>query len=478
MELPVEAVHALYKWCTMDAFAVENIGRVCRAWRAAGDLQLYKELIALRWGAQSVTTDGVAEVTSLEAWRKVYFHRALGKRFARTSLDNVDISEVLGKRLATNAFWLHHSGWVVYSMAGRAMAAKIESDMLFSLGFTAKILEVPRGMSVGSFVLGRAGEAWETDGGQWLVVSRQHRTALAIFCIRDAGFSKASMSCSGSGGVWLAQHVIVEPRRVTSLSVCGPSSFLASVCKNDHGKGVQVRVHRLRPGVGGVTVAPLTCRAAEEVLSVCWIDGSGKRLACGTGGGEVLLFQVSSKGLNLCLRLCNPTRTSRIEGLRFHSDLNLLALLEWRHGSREKGGDLRLWVCNVCAPRASWQHIPAPRARAVGGVGKEKMVTNDKDSCSRSVTGDVVSICDACWHEDSLVVLHRGGSASVHIRVPALEPTWRASSFFLQSPATSSKSPTMIASLLRGDDRSGVRKGCVVVAGESAVLHAHTPVLW
>jgi len=95
------------------------------------------------------------------------------------------MSKVLGKRLAPNSFWVHSSGWAVVSVGGKTLADHVRGNSALTLGLTSKVLAVPAPSS-GAFVLGPAGTKWETDGKQWLVVSRSHRNALAVFCIRAA----------------------------------------------------------------------------------------------------------------------------------------------------------------------------------------------------------------------------------------------------------------------------------------------------
>ena len=44
------------------------------------------------------------------AWRSVYFDRALGRRLQTTARQSLDMSKVVGKRMAPNTFSLHQSG--------------------------------------------------------------------------------------------------------------------------------------------------------------------------------------------------------------------------------------------------------------------------------------------------------------------------------------------------------------------------------
>jgi len=263
----------------------------------------------------------------------------------------------------------------------------------------------------------------------------------------------------------------VEPSPCVALAVCGGG--LASVCKLDKGRGAQVRVRSLGQSSGGTSVA-LSFRAPDdEVLSAAWLHSRGETLACGTGSGKVLIFNISTKGMELSQRVSQPGISS-VEKLQWNRDLNLLAVFEFRHGSRAKGGDLRVWVCeDLCTTEGRlqrcrpprWQRVLPPRSRSHEGVS--------------SAGREFLSICDACWHEDSMLLLHRGGSASVHIRVPnASDCAWSQSTWIPRTSAPfpfPSKGSSMVASL-SSEDETG--KGAVLIAGESAILDLHTPLLW
>ena len=335
--LPGEVVRVLYKCCTTDARAVANIWAACSAWRSAADSDLFKELIARRWGQDSVDMErGVAR-----NWRTVFFDRALGRGLRRTSLEAIDLSEVLGKRLAPKAFTLHPSGWAIFTQGGRTFCAKIKTGaQVLSLAFDAKILVTsgPADSTTaggGSFLIDRPGVKWDTDNSVWLVVSTR-RNALALFRIADAGFSRHGMGCSGSGGVWESFGVFPEPSPVLAVAV--NRERLASVSKLNKGTGSLVRVRNL-PASGGAASRPgaadslAALRTPEEILSVCWLPrgnpidqgggsggGSGEHLVCGTapggrGGGEVLILYAHERSLVLKHRLSPPgARLSRVEG--------------------------------------------------------------------------------------------------------------------------------------------------------------------
>ena len=146
-----------------------------------------QDLIVRRWGPGSVEMDGIAIPPTLKnisnhslwnersratAWRAVYLERASGRRLRKTSLERVDLSEALGKRMSPNAFSLHPSGWVLYSLGGKTMSAEITSPESFlSLGFDAKVLTTAGNSGGGSFLVGRAGNrrAWCLFSGLGLV---------------------------------------------------------------------------------------------------------------------------------------------------------------------------------------------------------------------------------------------------------------------------------------------------------------------
>ena len=517
--LPAEVLHALYRWCATDARALGGIAASCKAWRdASNDIDLWKDLIARRWGPESVDMDGCEwndpQRESVDAWRAVYFARAVGRRLQRTALESMDLNEVLGRRLAPGSFFLHHTGWAVYTLGGKTMAAGITSANSFiSLGFTAKVLATAGNSGGGgSFCIGRAGEAWDTDGVKWLVVRRTHRNALALFSIPDAGFSHGNnpLGCSGAGGAWSSCDVFPEVSAATSIAVC--PDRLASVSKLSKGKGSQLRVRALARAPTRISASPAAHRSDAEILSVCWLardtgssedsraeTGVSRRLACGTGGGEVLIFDATGTGLEQLQRLSpSGAGLSRIEGLRFCS-LGRLAVLEYRHGPRVWGGELRVWVCEVDnGERGSWQRVLAPKM-------------------SGTVAGDNGSqVTDAVWYEDSLLLLHRAGSASLHVCGPGSKPEpcavggaggsssssgnivegaadggcalneWRACCC-LPHNSSMSKAPWAIASLSRaarchgeaGSGRRGTGQGgAVVIAGDSSVVHVHVPVVW
>ncbi len=134
MELPPEVVHALFRACAADSAAVPAMASTCVAWRAAAeDDDLWKGMIARRWGPRSVRLrqqapgDAPPACSGAAAWRAVYMERASGRRLRRTAQETVDLSEVLGKRLAPHAFSLHHAGWALYTIGGKTMAAEITS---------------------------------------------------------------------------------------------------------------------------------------------------------------------------------------------------------------------------------------------------------------------------------------------------------------------------------------------------------------
>jgi len=106
-----------------------------------------------------VEMDGIACPSRASAWRAVYLERASGRRLRRTFLERVDLSEALGKRMSPNAFSLHPSGWVLYSLGGKTMSAEITSPESFlSLGVDAKVLTTAGNSGGGgSFLVGRAG---------------------------------------------------------------------------------------------------------------------------------------------------------------------------------------------------------------------------------------------------------------------------------------------------------------------------------
>lgn len=164
MELPPEVVHALFRACAGNSAAVRAMASTCVAWRAAADDDdLWKGMIARRWGQRSVRLRHQAPCGAPPAaWRAVYMERASGRRLRRTAQETVDLSEVLGKRLAPHAFSLHPAGWALYTLGGKTMAAKITSPESFiSLGFSAKVLATAgSGGGGGSFLIGRAGKLW------------------------------------------------------------------------------------------------------------------------------------------------------------------------------------------------------------------------------------------------------------------------------------------------------------------------------
>jgi len=138
---------------------VTNINSVCRAWRDAADKDLWQKLIARRWyGVETMYGEfdshwietmaerhlpAKADRQCALAWRDAFFDRALGRQLRRAVLQSVDLSDVLGKRLAPNAFSLHHTGWSIFSMGGKTMFAPIFSvNQVMSLGSHAKILEM------------------------------------------------------------------------------------------------------------------------------------------------------------------------------------------------------------------------------------------------------------------------------------------------------------------------------------------------
>ena len=120
--------------------------------------------------------DGIACPSRASAWRAVYLERASGRRLRRTFLERVDLSEALGKRMSPNAFSLHPSGWVLYSLGGKTMSAEITSPESFlSLGVDAKVLTTAGNSGGGgSFLVGRAGNrrAWCLFSGLGLVARR------------------------------------------------------------------------------------------------------------------------------------------------------------------------------------------------------------------------------------------------------------------------------------------------------------------
>jgi hypothetical protein len=132
-----------------------------------------QDLIVRRWGPGSVEMDGIACPSRASAWRAVYLERASGRRLRRTFLERVDLSEALGKRMSPNAFSLHPSGWVLYSLGGKTMSAEITSPESFlSLGVDAKVLTTAGNSGGGgSFLVGRAGNrrAWCLFSGLGLV---------------------------------------------------------------------------------------------------------------------------------------------------------------------------------------------------------------------------------------------------------------------------------------------------------------------
>ena len=261
-----------------------NINSVCRAWRDAADKDLWQKLIARRWnGVETMYGEfdshwietmaerhlpAKADRQCALAWRDAFFDRALGRQLRRAVLQSVDLSDVLGKRLAPNAFSLHHTGWSLYSMGGKTMFAPISSvNQVMSLGSHAKILEMSsNGMSPGSFAVGRPGEKWDTDG-QWLVVSRTTRNALAVFRFSDVGFSQ-----SAAPSVWKNCLFFAEASPVTALAVC--CGKLACVSKLNKSQTpahkpkhcCSLRVHHLQH-----QAHPRTCSIPDEMLSACWL---------------------------------------------------------------------------------------------------------------------------------------------------------------------------------------------------------------
>jgi len=156
-----------------------------------------------------------------------------------------------------------------------------------------------------------------------------------------------------------------------ALAVC--STSLVSVSKLDKGTGSKVRVRHLTIATK-LSHAETSCRTSEEILSVCWMspsapcsrDLSSNRLACGTGGGEIIIFNLGPRRLEEVMRISPAGRgLSRIEGLRLNSPLNLLAVMEYRHGTAGKGGDLRVWVCDMgCrggGEELRWSCVAAPK---------------------------------------------------------------------------------------------------------------------
>ena len=92
--------------------------------------------------------------------------------------------------------------------------------------------------------------------------------------------------------------------------------------------------------------------------------------------------------------------------------------MEYQHGSRDKGGDLRVWVCDVAeglrkgkglsAHGSEWQRLAPPRPlRRAGGVAHE--------SAEAEAGGEAITVRDACWYEDTVLLLHRAGGVSVHV---------------------------------------------------------------
>ena len=202
------------------------------------------------------------------AWRDAFFDRALGRQLRRAVLQSVDLSDVLGKRLAPNAFSLHHTGWSLYSMGGKTMFAPISSaNQVMSLVSHAKILEMSSNVtSPGSFAVGRPGEKWDTDG-QWLVVSRTTRNALAVFRLSDVSFSR-----SAAPSVLKNCLDFPQPSPVTALAVC--CGKLACVSKLNKSQNpahkpkhcCSLRVHHFQH-----QGHPRTCSIPDEMLSVCWL---------------------------------------------------------------------------------------------------------------------------------------------------------------------------------------------------------------
>jgi len=306
---------------------------------------------------------------------------------------------------------------------------------------------------------------------------------------------------------------------VLAVAVCGDK--LATVSKLSKGKGSQVRVRCLAgTGAAATSASVRTSTSADEILCACWLAGTRGRLACGTSTGQVVLLDAAGAGGLEQLRRLAPSgcALSRIESLRFHPELGLLALSEYRHGPRVWGGELRVWVCD---PRCqggeaeesrAFQRVLAPKVNGEGGGGK------------------AAELRDVCWHEDSLLLLHRSGAASLHVVRPVHLPAgasaggsggggagagaregglWGGGSAgvgglawsvdcVLPKPALSANmGASTITSLARGGTVGGAavegareggregagsedfgRAGCVAIAGDSALLHVHTPHLW
>jgi len=392
---------------------------------------------------------------------------------------------------------------------------------------------------------GRPGVQWETDGTHWLVMSTTHRNTLAVFSIPDAGFSSSNVGCTplGGGGVWSGEMLSPDSPSA-ALAVC--STSLVSVSKLDKGTGSKVRVRHLTIATK-LSHAETSCRTSEEILSVCWMspsapcsrDLSSNRLACGTGGGEIIIFNLGPRRLEEVMRISPAGRgLSRIEGLRLNSPLNLLAVMEYRHGTAGKGGDLRVWVCDMgCrggGEELRWSCVAAPK---VGDLTSDSVDGGGKKTSKKQ--GETLCLCDMCWHEESVLLLHRAGSASLHLSVPTPlhvasaqrdvsataehsactdvssqhavlqdkcahsgsdrggTDTWRMYCT-IQSPPASFGGGSNIASLSgpawtsEGDigqagagkvrDAGGVGggggRGGVAVAGESAFVHVHSPLVW
>ena len=117
-------------------------------------------------------------------------------------------------------------------------------------------------------------------------------------------------------------------------------------------------------------------------------------------------------------RSCRHTLTNTSTGLRWNASLGLLTVMEYQHGSRDKGGDLRVWVCDVAeglrkgkgllAHGSEWQRLAPPKPlRRAGGVAHE--------SAGAEAGGEAITVRDACWYEDTVLLLHRAGGVSVHV---------------------------------------------------------------
>jgi len=147
---------------------------------------------------------------------------------------------------------------------------------------------------------GRPGAQWEPDGTHCTT----HRNTLAVFSIPDAGFSSSNVGCTplGGGGVWSGEMLSPDSPSA-ALAVC--STSLVSVSKLDKGTGSKQ----------GARATPDDCQQTKPCRNIlphkrrnsfsCWMsppapcsrDLSSNRLACGTGGGEIIIFDLGSRRL-------------------------------------------------------------------------------------------------------------------------------------------------------------------------------------